>query len=236
MRLDPRFFTFHNAYLNQMVEFDLQNTFLEEATESELYKLFAHVSLTRDPRAKRDMVPEQVWANLPPDPEIVELEKRRASLKQGRYRIQGLEDEEEIRTLTEQIRLKKGHREDLIVKEYREHWFYNQPTLDIERQACGEMDEEYEEPELELSIPERARLAELWKNQPDNWSDEEIACRRIESIDLMVSLCSLTQMAVPITVQQTARKLILKFRESKYSSEVLSASSSSVLLLLWVWA
>ncbi|KAJ3463633.1 hypothetical protein MRS44_008419 [Fusarium solani] len=30
MRHDPKFLTFHDAYLNQMVEFDLQNTFLEE--------------------------------------------------------------------------------------------------------------------------------------------------------------------------------------------------------------
>lgn len=49
MRHDPKFLTFHDAYLNQMVEFNLQNTFLKEQTESELYKLFAHVSLTRDP-------------------------------------------------------------------------------------------------------------------------------------------------------------------------------------------
>ncbi|KAH7354509.1 FluG domain-containing protein [Plectosphaerella cucumerina] len=169
MRYDPKFLTFHDAYLNQMVEFDLQNTFLEEQTESELYKLFAHVSLTRDPRAKRDMVPDKVWDNLPPDPELVALEQRQAMLKQGR--------------------LRKGRREYLIAREYREYYFYTQPTRDIERQARGEMDEEYEEPKMELHIPERAGLAALFINQPDGLSDEEVACRRVQSIDLKVSLC-----------------------------------------------
>jgi len=30
MRHDPRFATFHNAYLNEMVKFNMQNTFLGE--------------------------------------------------------------------------------------------------------------------------------------------------------------------------------------------------------------
>ena len=135
MRRDPEFATFHGAYLNQRVEFDLQNTFLGEQTEDQLYKLFAHVSLTRDPRATRDMVPEEAWANLKPDPKIVELEQRRAALKGGTYQIQGLEEEEKIRQLTDTIRLKRAQRERQTVKEYREYYFYNRPTWDIERQA-----------------------------------------------------------------------------------------------------
>ncbi|RYO73629.1 hypothetical protein DL764_010525 [Monosporascus ibericus] len=81
MRYDPKLATFHGAYLNERVEFDLQNTVLGEQAEDRLYKLFAHVSLTRDPRAVRDMVPKEVWASLPPDPEIKALEQRRVKLK-----------------------------------------------------------------------------------------------------------------------------------------------------------
>ncbi len=83
MRHDQRFFTFQDAYLNQIAKFHLQNGFLEEEMENQMFRLFAHVSLTRDPRARRDMVPPDVWANLAPDPEITELEERRAELKQG---------------------------------------------------------------------------------------------------------------------------------------------------------
>ncbi|GKU10200.1 unnamed protein product [Fusarium langsethiae] len=103
MRQDAGFMTFQRAYLNEIANFDLQNAFLEEEKESQLFRLFAHVSLTRDPPATADMVPDEVWANLAPDPEIVELEEQRAQLKRGKYRIEGHENEEEIRQLTNKI-------------------------------------------------------------------------------------------------------------------------------------
>ncbi|KAJ4307540.1 hypothetical protein N0V84_012658 [Fusarium piperis] len=124
--------------------------------------MFAHVSLTRDLRATRDMAPQEVWANLQPDPEIGAWEERRASLKQGRSRIQGLEAEAEIRQLIAKIRAKT---------------------------ARGEKEEEYADPEVDLAILERARLAGIWCNQPSDWSEEELAQRRVEAIDLMVALC-----------------------------------------------
>ncbi|KAM0271864.1 hypothetical protein ACHAQH_008964 [Verticillium albo-atrum] len=189
MRHDPKFATFHGAYLNERVQFDLQNTFLEEETEDQLYRLFAHVSLTRDPRAKRDMVPAEVWANLPADPEIVKLEQRRTALKERTYRIQGRKHEAEIRQLTETIRTMRARREVKIVDQYRKHYFYNRPTWNIERQARGEEEEEYTEPAIDLDIPERARLAEILCKQPKDLSETEIHQLRIEAIDTMVALC-----------------------------------------------
>jgi hypothetical protein len=32
----------------------------------------------RDPRARKDMVPDEVWAKMPPDPEILALEAETA--------------------------------------------------------------------------------------------------------------------------------------------------------------
>ncbi|KAK3379574.1 hypothetical protein B0T24DRAFT_647132 [Lasiosphaeria ovina] len=115
LRHDPKFFTFQSAYLNEVANFDLQNAFLEEETEDQLFRLFAHVSLTRDPRATRDMVPAEVWTNLPPDPEIASLEEERAKLKQGQYRLQGYRDEAKIRQLTDMIRSKRAQRDKRIV-------------------------------------------------------------------------------------------------------------------------
>ncbi|CAH0017227.1 unnamed protein product [Clonostachys rhizophaga] len=171
MRQDPRFMTFQSAYLNENANFDLQNAFLEEEKESQLF--CAHVSLTRDPRATADMVPDEVWANLAPDPEIVELEGQRAQLKQGKYRIDGHEHEKRIRKLTDEIR----------------DYFYHRPAWDIERQARGEDEEEYEEPVIDVTVPERERLAEILCNQPDDLTEDQTTQRRIESIDLMVALC-----------------------------------------------
>ncbi|EEY22890.1 conserved hypothetical protein [Verticillium alfalfae VaMs.102] len=189
MRHDSKFATFHGAYLNERVQFDLQNTFLEEETEDQLYRLFAHVSLARDPRAKRDMVPAEVWANLPPDPEIVELQQERTALKQWSYQIRGHKYEVKIRQLTETIRTMRVGREAKIVDQYRKHYFYNRPTWNIERQARDEEEEEYVEPAIDLEIPDRARLAEILCKQPKDLSETEVHQLRIEAINTMVALC-----------------------------------------------
>lgn len=60
MRHNPSFKTFYNKYLNKIAEFDLQNAFLEEEKQSQLFRMFAHISLTHDPRAIRDIVLKEV--------------------------------------------------------------------------------------------------------------------------------------------------------------------------------
>ncbi|KAM5353462.1 hypothetical protein ACJ41O_000112 [Fusarium nematophilum] len=205
MRHDPQFATFHHAYLNEIANFDLQNAFLEEEKQSQLFRLFAHVSLTRDPRATADMVPDEVWANLPPDPEIVKLEEQRAELKRGNYRIDGHIDEEKIRQLSEKIRQRRAHRSLQVVRQYREHYFYNRPTWDIERQARGEEEEEYAEPVINVTIPERAGLAAIFCHQPDDWTEDQIFQRKIEAIDLMVALCDKRETVKRDRIQQRAK-------------------------------
>ncbi|KAK7419449.1 hypothetical protein QQZ08_010867 [Neonectria magnoliae] len=106
------------------------------------------------------MVPAEVWANLPPDPEITALEEQRAELKQGQYRFQGREDEAKIRALTDVIRSKRAQRDKQIVKEYREFYFYN-----------------------------RGRVADILCHQPKDLSDEQMFQRTIEVIDLYMALC-----------------------------------------------
>ncbi|KAK0367771.1 FluG domain-containing protein [Colletotrichum limetticola] len=205
MRHDPKFATFHNAYINQNVNFDLQNTFLEEDAENQMYKLFAHVSLTRDPRATSNMVPAELWNDLEPDRAIVKMQRRRAELKDGRYRIKGKDKEAEIRMLTNQIRLMEARRDSHIVKEYRNYYFHNRPTWDIEAQARGEEQEEYVEPEIDLRIPERRRLAEILCHQSDNWTQDDVLQQRIEAIDLMVVLCDKRESAKRDRLRPRAR-------------------------------
>ncbi|KAH7129645.1 hypothetical protein B0J13DRAFT_453386 [Dactylonectria estremocensis] len=232
MRQDPRFMTFQSAYLNEIANFDLQNAFLEEEKESQLFRLFAHVSLTRDPRATADMVPDEVWANLAPDPEIVELEEQRAQLKQGKYRIGGCEDEEQIRQLTNKIRTKRAQRDKQVVKEYREDYFYHRPTWDIERQARGEEEEEYTEPVIDVTIPERARLAEILYHQPDNLTGDEIIRQRVEAINLMVALCDKRETVKRDRIQQRAKACLpIKIEPLVAGTESLSSLDRFPLLM-----
>jgi Protein of unknown function (DUF3435) len=107
MRHDPKWATFNNSYINEKVQFHLQNAFLEEPTEDSLIGMLSHIGLMRDPRATKDMVPEEVWVEMPLDPEIATLEAERAQLKGGRCRIRGTANKEQIRELTRLIASKR---------------------------------------------------------------------------------------------------------------------------------
>jgi hypothetical protein len=190
MRHDPKWATFNSAYINEKVQFHLQNAFLGEPTEDSLIGMLSHIVLMRDPRASKDMVPDEVWENMPPDPEIVAYEAERAQLKGCQYRIRGTENEGRIRELTRLIATKQAQRDKAIRREYRAHYFYNRPTWDIERQANEEDKEEYIEPIIDLHIPERAQLAEILCNQPDDLSSAELLELRIQAAELMIVLCN----------------------------------------------
>ncbi|RYP34851.1 hypothetical protein DL767_004076 [Monosporascus sp. MG133] len=84
------------------------NAVIYEAYEDALIEMLTYISVTRDPRAGRDIVPNEIWQNMPPDPEIVELEQRRERLKGGRYRIKGNGNEQKIWDLIKEIRSKKA--------------------------------------------------------------------------------------------------------------------------------
>lgn len=47
--------------------------------------MLSYIDVMRDPRATSDMVPQEIWDQLEPDPDVVELEKERVRLKAGRY-------------------------------------------------------------------------------------------------------------------------------------------------------
>lgn len=60
LRHDPKWVTFYGAYLNEKVQFHLQNAFLDEPTKDSLIAMVLHLGLMRNPHASKDMVPDQV--------------------------------------------------------------------------------------------------------------------------------------------------------------------------------
>ncbi|KXN85913.1 hypothetical protein AN958_10674 [Leucoagaricus sp. SymC.cos] len=85
LRHDSKLATFNSAYINPHVEFDFQNVLLDEPAEDELIQMLGHSSLMRDSHACKNMVPAELWDDLPPDPEIEALKLEREQLKGGRY-------------------------------------------------------------------------------------------------------------------------------------------------------
>src|SRR5262245_29202791 len=86
MRHNPKWATFNAAYINEMVEFHVQNAVLDEPTEDGLIQFWSHMSLMSDPRASSDMVPDEVWQGILPDPEIEDLKRQRTELKGTQFR------------------------------------------------------------------------------------------------------------------------------------------------------
>ena len=82
---------------------------------------------------------------------------------------------------------KEAQRKKAIRRAYRESYFHNRPTWDIE--ADGAEEEGYIEPAIDLHIPERAQLAEIICKQPDNLSSSDLLELRIQAAELMVALC-----------------------------------------------
>jgi len=71
MRHDPRCATCNAAHINEKVEFHLERVVSKDNCPIDL---FTHMSLTRDPEARQDIVLDEVWHSLGPDPKILELE------------------------------------------------------------------------------------------------------------------------------------------------------------------
>ncbi|GAW21824.1 hypothetical protein ANO14919_113490 [Xylariales sp. No.14919] len=84
-------------------QFGIQSAVLGELPDTGLIRLFTHMSMTHDPRAAKNMVPDKVWHAIPADPEIEKLERQRQMLKEGRYRINSKDTETEVRDLTEDV-------------------------------------------------------------------------------------------------------------------------------------
>jgi hypothetical protein len=211
MRHDPKWATFNSAYINEKVGFHLQNAFLNEPTEDSLLAMLSHIGLMRDPRASKDMVPEEVWEMMPPDPEIEALKAERVQLKGGQYRIKGTENEDRVRELTRLIASKEAQRKKNIRRDYREDYFYNRPTWDIE---ADESEEEYAESAVDLQIPERAKLAEMLCNQPATLNSEELLELRIQAAELMVSLCDKRETRKRDCIRRRARTDVAVKEES----------------------
>ena len=130
---------------------------------------------------------------MQPNLEIEDLHCQHAVLKGGRFRIQSRENKKEIRDLGREIRNKKGSRAKNVKAKYRKYYFHNRPTQNIKRQFSGEAEEEEAEvefvaPAIELYIPERAELAEILVNQPEDLGNKGLLQLRIRSIKLIIAL------------------------------------------------
>nr|ODN82566.1 hypothetical protein L203_05375 [Cryptococcus depauperatus CBS 7841] len=224
MRHDPKWATFNSAYINELVEFHLQNAFLDEPTEDALIKMLSHIDVSRDPLASMDMVPDEIWAQLGPDPAVEELEQERERLKGGRYQYRSNKKSTQkgLRTWGN----KSGRSEP------------SEPGWSRGSTANGKKDGDFSDedscdsgrPDLDIDIPERRELARLLCHQPDTLTYDELLERRIQAGECMVALSSKRETARrDVIAQWESEDERLKSESPTSATAALSSSTLSAI-------
>ncbi|KAK2591556.1 hypothetical protein QQS21_010749 [Conoideocrella luteorostrata] len=143
MRHDPLTGCMQNAYQNRRVGFNTQDAFLERDPSADgLTRAFTHMSIRCNPEVPKT-IPKNELAKIPPDPEIVSLEKQVGLMAQGLRQEYGF-----IRSAPKQVREKyqqlrrdlrnteKSFRDDMT-KVYQEACRRRIHNDELERQLTG---------------------------------------------------------------------------------------------------
>src|SRR5271167_4862191 len=128
---------------------------------------FTHMSIRCDPRAPKD-VPKHIRRALPPNQNILKLEKERQALYKkvkAKYgfikRARGTKIGEDYGKLVRKINSERKKREEDLKKAYRRQYFYriHNETLEIVLNKIETND--YVPPVIQHQLPERAQLQEV---------------------------------------------------------------------------
>jgi len=136
--------TFRHSYLNHTVEHDMIAAILNEVSQASLLQKLSHAGHARDRRAKKDMVPPEVWATLKKKgeaPDIQDMVQRRDSLRAEAKAllvvvVGGLKEElgKEADRLTRRINSRKATEKRRVIARYHNFYFKTAPTRDLNRQ------------------------------------------------------------------------------------------------------
>lgn len=194
MRHNPQTGVFCGSYINEKVRFVVQDAVLDQPTDAGFLRAVTHMSLTCDPRAPQG-VPMDIMKTIPPDPEIVELEKEHRELAQKiKYELgflkasNGTEIGEEYRQLGRKIAAMVKARQRELDKEYRRQYFYHTHNQALENQRHKVAIVKHVESAIHHQLPERNQLQHLLCDLDKDLPSTNTVARRIAAIDLMVAL------------------------------------------------
>jgi hypothetical protein len=207
--------TIFEEYLNERVKFDVQAAFLEEPSEKGLFRAFAHMSMTCDPRAPTS-VPYEELETFPLDLDVPKHLKYREEVKKKIkdqhgtiIQAKGTKLYDEMRCLDALIHSADNKRRRHAKQVYRKTYFRKSHTDEVERQLNGSVWPEQEQ-HVELIIPhqikERARLETLLCRKPTGLSASEIRQRRVDAVAEMVKLCHRQETRRPRRIPARAKK------------------------------
>ena len=209
MRHDPLTGCMQNAYQNRRVGFNTQDAFLERDPSADgLTRAFTHMSIRCNPEVPRT-IPKAELAELPPDPEAVNLLNQVKAMACDMRRQYGFiksaprETREKYQQLRRDLRnTEKAFRDDMT-KVYQEAYRRRIHNEELQRQL-GRLaikpqlePESKVEPVVQHQLEERTRLQTILS---DFRQDLDLNCltdRKIRAVDLMILLASRCELRSP---------------------------------------
>jgi hypothetical protein len=187
---------FSGAYINHRVKFNTQDAFLErDVSDDGLTRAFAHMSIRCNPGIPK--LPEAVLQALPPDPDIVDLERRHAAMfEQLRHEYKFVKRApskkmKEYQDLGRQLTNARKSFKEEISREFKRDYIFRFHNELMKRQLDKtRVADVYVEPVVQHQLEERTRLQRILCDFSMDLDMKDIISRKIRAINLMVALAS----------------------------------------------
>lgn len=203
MRHDPMTGCMQNSYLNSRVGFNTQDAFLERDPSADgLTKAFTHMSIRCNPEVPKE-IPTAELNKLPPDPEIVNLERQAKQMFtriKHEYKFINAAPEKlqkEYKRLQKDLKSAKKSFKNDMTKVYQEACRQRIHDEELERQVKGTAVEEKTQPVFQHRLKERSQVASIMCDFRVDLSEEETTDRKVSAIDLLVSLAARREVRLP---------------------------------------
>ena len=197
MRHDPMTGVFSGAYINHRVKFNTQDAFRErDVSDDGLTRAFAHMSIRCNPDVP-DKVPAEVLRRLPPDPEIVDLERRHAAMcRELRYKYKFvkralMKEAKEYQDLGRQLTNARKCFNSEVNLAFKKDYIFRSHNEQMKRQLDKTyVADVYVEPVVQHQLEERTRSQLIMCDFSMDLDIKDIIGRKIRAISLMVALAS----------------------------------------------
>lgn len=197
-RHNPGSGIFNGSYLNERVNFNAQDAYLEEdVSEDGLTRAFAHMSLRCHPGAPSGVPSQLLHQLLTADPEIVSLgrefnELHRQIKTEYRFIKHAPEDlKQDHKLIQQQLKnARKSLTDELNVAHRRDYFFRVHNEMMKLSLDQAEMEEPGPEPMVQHELEERNQLQEILCDFSRNLTPQEIVSRKVTAANLLIALAS----------------------------------------------
>jgi hypothetical protein len=217
--------TFLKHYLSRRITVDTQAVVRGIQPQTAFMRAACTMSRSIDLRRPRRLTQEQS-ASVDEDPSVRFLLDRRDRLKR---KVPNATKHPEYKTLVSKISQERQRRRHALLKAVKEHWEFEQPVRDVERQLAGLDAIDDPEPIHNIMLPAQEELANSILSKPGTTIEEETD-RRNGAIRAVTLYCGIEEGGMyPVQKAGRSRNIALSTKsQPRYDEEALEAAKVSV--------